>query len=295
MDKKCAPSKIYKNGSCFTLESLTKIANSYNQRSNNKIKITNNKEELVKQLEEKLADKCNNQTCWLRLDFVKAINDEDIKENTFRPSGPTKKYEWLSTTHINDVVEQYEHKYPEFLFLGAVPADFEDIPVLGISNLNFDELKKQNKTKIGMVINLDTSDKSGSHWVALYTDLDKNQIYYFDSVGKKPYKLTRKFINRILKYLYKSKYNKDLQIKDVITELQEKPNGTLAKQLKDFDVRYNTIQHQLQDSECGVYSINFLVRMARGDGFDNVTQNITRDDDMNKCRNAYFRNVDIKT
>ena len=56
----------------------------------------------------KLKNQCTEQTCWLRLDFVKELNNEDIERNTFRPKGPSKKYEWLSTTHINDVIEQIE-------------------------------------------------------------------------------------------------------------------------------------------------------------------------------------------
>ena len=143
MDKKCAPSKTYKDGSCFSLKSLKKIAENYNLKNpNNKINITDNKEHLVKDLEQKLNNKCSEQTCWLRMDFVKALDDEEISKNTFRPEGPEKKYEWLSTTDINDVVSQYQAKYKDFLFLGAVPADFEELPILGINNLNFDEISE---------------------------------------------------------------------------------------------------------------------------------------------------------
>ena len=50
MDEKCAPSKTYKDGSCFTLKSLKKIAESYNIKNPmNKIKITEDKEGLVKE------------------------------------------------------------------------------------------------------------------------------------------------------------------------------------------------------------------------------------------------------
>ena len=34
---------------------------------------------------------------------------------------------------------------------------------------------------IGIIINLDYSNEKGSHWVAVY--LDKNELYYFDSLG----------------------------------------------------------------------------------------------------------------
>ena len=48
-------------------------------------------------------------------------------------------------------------------------------------------------------MNLDEHYKKGSHWVALYADLSKYQVYYFDSVGKKPRKRIKKFINKIIK------------------------------------------------------------------------------------------------
>ena len=297
MDQKCAPSKNFKDGSCFSLKSLKAIAENYNKKAKDKISITDNKNELVTSLEKKLSDKCNEQTCWLRLDFVKAMNDQDILENTFRPEGPEKKYEWLSTTDINDVVSQYQAKYKDFLFLGAVPADFEELPVLGINNLNFNELEKEGKTKIGMVINLDEHDKGGSHWVGLFADLKKGGVYYFDSFAKKPSKRTRKFINKIVKHIYKSKYKNDIKINDVISKLKNKSKESFENttdktlnNLNKLDIRYNTKQHQFNNSECGVYSINFVVRLVGGESFEEITNNIKKDDEMNKCRQEYFRN-----
>ena len=35
------------------------------------------------------------------------IDNKEIHENTFRPDGPKSKYAWLSTVHINDVINQY--------------------------------------------------------------------------------------------------------------------------------------------------------------------------------------------
>lgn len=296
MDERCAPSKKFKDGSCFSLKSLKLIAENYNKSNSDKIEISDDKNALVKSLEKKLNNKCNDQTCWLRLDFVKAIEDQDILENTFRPQGPEKRYEWLSTGDINDVVSQYQLKDKSFLFLGAVPADFEELPILGINNLNFNELQKEGKDKIGLVINLDEHDKSGSHWVGLYADLKKGQVYYFDSFAKKPYKRTRKFINKIVKHIYKSKFNSSIKINKILEEIKggKSSDDKIMKNINNLDVRYNTKQHQFNNSECGVYSINFIVRLVGGETFDEITNNITKDDKMNECRETYFRNVKIK-
>lgn len=293
-DMKCAPSKKYTNGSCFTLNSLQEIAKSFNKRNKNKIDINLPKEQLVNTLETKLKDKCSDQTCWLRQDFIKAIENENIKEDiiddTFRPPGPRAKYEWLSTNHINDVIDQYHKVYPDFLYLGTVPSDFEDLPILGISSIKFDELEKNNKHRIGLVINLDDHTQDGSHWVALFSDLKKNQIYYFDSVGKKPIKNIKRFINRVTKYLYKKKYNSILPINELV---RGGTNSPYIKKLENsnFDIRFNNIQHQFKNSECGVYSINFIIRLVSGETFDSVINDITKDDEMNANRKIYFRNV----
>ena len=289
-NQKCAPSKKFINGSCFSLSDLKLIAESYNNRkSKNKIKISNDKKEMVYQLENKMKNVCDDQTCWLRQDFVKKLDSDEIHKNTFKPTGPRGKYEWLSTTNINDVIEQYMSIHKDFIFLGAVPIDFDDLPVLGISDLNFGELQGGGKNKLGIVFNLDEHYKDGSHWVALYGDLNKNQVYFFDSYGKKPEKRIRKFVSRIVKYIYEKKFNKDLKIRDIIANFK---GGNLEKktfrELKEFDINYNKVRHQFKNSECGVYSINFILRLLDGQTFKNISINKTYDDKMNDNRNEYF-------
>ena len=58
----------------------------------------------------------------------------------------------------------------------------------------------------------------------------------------------------------------------------------------DYDVRFNKIQHQFKNTECGVYSINFIIRLLGGETFDDIVNNITNDDKMNACRKTYFKN-----
>lgn len=304
MDKKCAPGIKYEEGSCIKNKDLKQLASAFNfENPKNKIEINVDKKELVENLEDgfKKKYKCDSQICWLNQSFVKRMNNKDLLKFTFRPVGPKLKYDWLSTTHINDVVDQYEKKYKNFSFLGAVPYDFQELRELHMGKeLDFDSLRegKLNEDykgesridKFGMVINLDPHDKPGSHWVALYTDFEKNQIYFFDSVGKKPRKKIKKFINKLTKYMYKKKYNKSLNINKVLENLKSKKINDYIKNLNNFDIRHNKIQHQFQNSECGVYSINFIVRLVGGETFDEITQNITKDDFMNNCRQTYFRN-----
>jgi hypothetical protein len=298
-DTRCAPSKKYEKGSCFTLESLKVIANKYNETNKDKIIISNNKKDLVDQLEEKLSKNCSSQTCWLSTDLIQEIDNDEIKNNTFRPQGPKSKYGWLSTTNINEVIDQYHTNHKDFSYLGTVPYDFQEIYDFGFHNFNFDELYNEGKYKIGMVINLDESHQDGSHWVGLYADLKKNQIYFFDSVGKPPRRKIKKFINKITDFMYKKKYNSNIKIGSIMElinnltykSLKNKYFINLKNKLSDFDIRYNHVQHQFKNSECGVYSINFIIRLVKGEKFDNIINNIIKDDKMNECRQVYFHNA----
>lgn len=283
MDNKCAPGRNFNEGSCFTIEELIMIATSYNNTHKDTIMIKRNKRYLLRQLNDKLNDKynCDNQVCWLGTNVVKNLDNDMINFFTFRPNGPRGKYEWLSTSDINKVMKQYEVKYSNFRFFGAVPYDFQELPMLEVHSIDFNDLLSKGIKKIALVINLDEYGKPGSHWVALYIHLTENKIYFFDSFAKKPRKRIRKFITETMAFMYNIKNNTTNKPIEVALK---------HKKLNYFDIRYNKIQHQFEDSECGVYSMNFIIRLLNGESFDDITNNITKDAEMNGCRKVYFRN-----
>ena len=292
-DKKCAPNKEFSNNSCFTLKDLKKMSISYNifvdqgKINSSKINIKNDKKHLLLELTSKLENICDNQICWLKQDFVKKMKDKDILD-TFRPIGPEGKFEWLSTIHINDVMSQYEKKYTDFKFFGAVPIDFDDLPFLGIKDINFDELYDSGKRKIGFVFNLDEHWKSGSHWVALYSDLEKKQIYFFDSYGKRPEKRIRNLVKRISNWCYKKKCCSNNKCdQNISSDSFMRPNSKNDIESK-INVEYNHNRHQYKGSECGVYSLNFILRQLNGDSFHDIVDKKTLDDQIHTCRDVYF-------
>jgi|APSaa5957512535_1039671.scaffolds.fasta_scaffold40239_2 hypothetical protein len=285
---KCAPGKSYIDGSCFTIENLVDIAKAYNKaHPNNSFQINKDKKYLLKNLTSRLEKdyNCNHELCWLDTSLIKNLNNNEIEYYTFRPEGPDSKYEWLSTTDINNVMYQYEEKYPNFKFFGAVPYDFEDLPQLDTYQVNFKKLLNNNISQIGTVINLDTHDKSGSHWVGLYSNLLDKKIYFFDSFAKKPGKRIQKFIGKILTFTFNKDNNTNLAYEQITNQ-----SGLDILSDNNYDVRYNKKQHQFKNSECGVYSMNFIIRLLNGETFDNIIGNITKDEAMNECRQVYFRN-----
>jgi len=270
MDQKCAPTKIFEDGSCIPLKLLVAMAYAYNELyPNDIIKLDTTLETLnpkkykiylVGQFQKRLGKVCDNQQCWIKQKFVNKIEKglkSELLDNVFRPVGPEGQFTWLSTSDIDKVMAQYEEKYPDFKYLGTVPIDFDNLPYYGFDKLDFSKLHK-----IGVVFNLDRHDQPGSHWVALYGDIDKGEVYFFDSYGITPDKRIRALMRRIAKY---------------IQDTGRKPR-----------VDHNRYRHQFEGSECGVYSISFILRMLRGDSFQDVTKNIVKDRVINQCREYYF-------
>ena len=87
--------------SCFTNDSLIKIAKSFNNHYSDRQKIIipnkldeSNREIFWKELEKNLnnATKCDNEICWLDKHVIKKINDNNI-EKSFRPEKPHAWYQ----------------------------------------------------------------------------------------------------------------------------------------------------------------------------------------------------------
>ena len=124
----------------------------------------------------------------------------------------------------------------------------------------------------------------------MFVDLKKDQIYYFDSYGHRPRKNIRTLVNRIGKWCYKRHIAKSLTDSDSMTEqsfMQPKKLNYIERKINS--IKYNKIRHQFKHSECGIYSVNFILRLLKGETFDFISNNITTDDEVNKCRETYFR------
>jgi hypothetical protein len=284
-DTKCAPGLKYEAGSCARLSILVELAKAYNYSApiKDKIRMSDNLETLnpqkyklylVDQINQRIGEKCTTQKCWAQQDFLHNMEKnarEEFTKHTHRPDSPQGKFEWLSTFDINDVMAQYYKMEKGFKFFGAVPMDFADLSGIELASVDYNDYNKKGITKLGVIFNLDNHDQPGSHWTAMYTDLEKGNIFYFDSFGTKPEPRVRALMRQQARFL-------ESQGKDV----------------NKIRVDYNKIQHQFKNSECGVYSTNFLIRMARGDDFDKLCNNAISDNKMNKCRRVYFDGHSVK-
>lgn len=265
--KMCAPNKEGSNYTCFSYNTLKKIAKTLNQESKSKINLNLGKKKLWEAIKLNMSNKCdanNHETCLIEQNI---INKSEIN-NTFRPKMPISwkknKKEWLSTLDINSVMEQYEHKYNDFVYMGAVPSDCPENIWCELSNINLNKFKSSNKMRIGIIFNLDKHNQPGSHWVASYIDLRKNVVWYFDSNGFPPIKSIFNFLNKMKKEL----------------EIINSANPEFG---------YNARRHQYGNSECGIYSMHFIINCLQGKTLKNISKKRIPDSRMNQLRYFFYR------
>jgi hypothetical protein len=273
----CSPKEKNKMNSfsCYTDESLYKLRNLWNSRHPDELIITNEPKEIWKKLSEYMKNVCNKESCWLKQNFTIGNLDDELKES-FAPESPsewkTNPNEWLSSVDIMKVMKQYEKAYKCFEFIGPSPIDYDKKKMYGecvwdeLCHFNLANQIKNGKKKIGVVFNLDPHYKSGSHWVSLFINLKKNQIFYFDSTGDPVPPQIKKFVDKIT----------------------DQGNMLTPKIVCEFDQNH-PIEHQYGNTECGIYSLFFIVHMLE----DKITSHylkthVLKDEYMQQFRKVFF-------
>ena len=197
-----------KGFSCYSKKSLEYLKNKWNKKNPNN-KITTNKQvNIWSKLRNKMSNKCSDEKCWLKQDFIKNNLTNELKNYTFSPDAPDKWYtnknQWLTSTDILKVMKQYEYEYKNFTFIGPSPIDFDTKKEYNmcvwddLCNFNLEKLLSNNKKMIGFIFNLDPHYKSGSHWVSMFLNIDQEFLFYNDSTGSSPPKQIKILVKRIL-------------------------------------------------------------------------------------------------
>jgi len=277
----CSPENksLNQNFTCYTDEDLHKLQTMWNARHPDRpIKSTESKI-IWDQLKTYYANICNKESCWVR-QMTKNTKMEDELLDAFAPESPKEwkknPNEWLSSIDILEVMNQYEKKYKCFEFLGPSPIDYDTHQLYGqcvwdeLCHFKLAEQIKNGKTKIGIIFNLDPHYKGGSHWVSLFINIKKATIFFFDSAGETIPKQIKKLVDSVVK-----------QGVELETPIHFK-----------FDENH-PIEHQYKNTECGIYSIFFIVHMLE----DKITghylkKHILKDEYMQNFRKIYY-NTDL--
>lgn len=289
----CSPIGMDHGNSCLSKKILIKIANNINKLNRcSAINCDLGHDELYAEVCDrmKIISECKKESCWVKTDIMNGLSSKDkIHFNeSFKPftppgwiSNPTM---WLNTSDIDNVLNRYQKKYPSFKYFGAIPIDFSKksrgtCVVSDLCKLNIKKLIKEKYKSIGIVFNTDPHNKGGEHWFSLYVDLiginrPTPTIYYYDS-AKNP-------ISNEIKLLIK-KIKK--QFKKAMKKKQRRLDGGGGGKI---DFLFNDIQHQYGDTECGIYSIHFIVQMLTGMNFQNYIDKKINDKEIQKFRKVFF-------
>ena len=269
----CHPRKTKRAFTCYNDTVLLELRDLWNRKHpDRKIETTETKK-IWKALKQNMKE-CDQEVCWM--ETLDKGNRERITSEYFAPVPPkewkTNDREWLSNEDIDKVLDQYQAAYPEFAYIHASPMDFDtkvgDRCVSeDLCKINLQEFRKKGKTKIGIVLNLDTHDEDGSHWVCMWIDLKKHILFYFDSAGNPPTKEVNALASRL-----------------------KKQGKELGLTLKYRDNRNKV--HQTTTSECGMYVLYFIIHLLKKKKKLTVF-NRTRveDEEVARYRDVYFNRV----
>jgi hypothetical protein len=239
-------------GSCFTAPALYQLKEYYNKHNPSTPILSKTPSQLWHDFRTRFFS-CKREDCWL-----KEIDNTELRENLekflFAPSQPVewkkKPNEWLSNFDIFEVLHQYELTHSTFKAIGPTPIDFDSRPKDESGKCVWEELctfqlnnyLEKGKTKLGMVFNLDKHDERGSHWVSLFVDLEDWFLFYLDSAGNRIPKEIRALVKRI-----------------------QRQGMSLSPPLKFKFYENYPLEHQLGNTECGMYSLYFIITMLTGE------------------------------
>lgn len=133
-----------------------------------------------------------------------------------------------------------------------------------ICNIDVNQLKKDGKTKIAFIFNTDPHYKSGSHWIAMYLDMQKKVIFFFDSNGDDIPKELKTLQDKIV-----------CQMRDINIKIKSMSNENM--------------RHQNGNTECGMYCLYFIISLLTNKhSFRYFKTKKIKDKDVEKLRKVYF-------
>jgi len=277
----CSTSIKNKHYTCYSDTELYKLRDIWNARHPDRPIKTKKTKDIWHKLKEYYATICNKESCWVRKMVKNTKLEKDLLE-AFAPESPKdwekNPNEWLSSIDIIQVMNKYEKEYKCFNFLGPSPIDYDTHEINNtcvweeLCHFKLSQYIKDGYTKIGVIFNLDPHYKGGSHWVSLFINVKKKTIFFFDSAGEPIPKQIAKFVNTVI----------------------EQGNTLLTPIKFKFDKNY-PVEHQYGNTECGIYSLFFIIYMLQDKISGHYLKtHIIKDKYMENFRNVFYnKNGDI--
>lgn len=281
--------KTINKKSCLSLSVIKELVIAWNNKNlEDKIDLNQPAQSLYRDLKSKFNG--DDEIMWFEHDIMTSLLDktkiDEVRNKYFKPVAPdswnSNPEQWLSNLDIEKVLNQYEEKYPSFKSYGALPIDFalksgSRCIINDLCKISLNELMKNGIKYIGVIFNLDKHTESGSHWISLFINIPKGEINFWDSVAK----IAPTEVEELMTKLYN-------QLNDIYNNNQSLYRKCECK-FKEVKKQYNTIRHQYANSECGMYSLHFIIeQLEGGKTFNQICNNIINDAKMNAMRKEYF-------
>ena len=274
---RCAPNTDNSTNefTCYSSQNLNTMKTEWNlKHPESKITVADDYE-IWKELNSRLSNKCEIESCWMKQQFIVNKIDDKFNENIiFAPKSPLswkkKHTTWLNSENIEAVMNQYELTYPSFKFIGPTPIDFDIRNATNkcvwdeLCTLDLKTMISRGIKKIGIIFNTDTHDNSGRHWISMFIDIPNEFMFFFDSNGPSAPPEVIKLRDRL------SSQAKQLGIK------------------LNYDSNEN-FRHQRGNTECGMYCLFFIISLITEKySYKHFKLSRISDEFMEKLRDIYF-------
>lgn len=218
-----------------------------------------------------------------------AVLKANIEKN-FKAPGPRNSTELLSNFHIDETLQRWAETYPDFYNYSFNMIDFEET---GDTLARYPPVKilegkapqrvgapphtvKRRCRRFACVLNTDSSQGRGKHWLALFslcdTPPDKDWwIAFFNSAGNPPHSSITRWMETAAE---------DLRVyrKNVLRE----PGGVKT-------IALSNRRHQSSQTECGLYALYFIRRCLDGGKPSDFESGRITDKEMTEFRKHIFR------
>jgi hypothetical protein len=248
----CSPHIKHNNGVCSTQESIKKMRNWLELCD-----LKDNKSIIDAAI---TKTNCNSESClYSKLDLPK----NELNER-FNSTGPYNNTDWLNNSNIDDHLKRFAIKFNDFHHINFQMMDFKKMNT-ELNQVDWQQLVKDGIKSLGCIVNTDYSTGRGQHWVAIFIDFINCTVEYFDSAGQNP-------MHEILEFQL-----------DTVNKL----STITGKKWKDICV--TKLQHQKGNTECGVYSMFYIISRLHDIPYRFFEHTRIPDEDMILFRKSIFR------
>jgi hypothetical protein len=227
---------------------------------------------------------CKSESCLYTTKEVLAIVGTNTMKNMlkkhFRPFGPAFTKELVSDMHIDENLAQWSTIWPDFHNFKFQMIDFKaqnngkgtDIVTTTLNNIY-----SSGKRTFGFVINTDLYSGGGKHWMAVFGDMRSNDewsVEFFNSSSRPPHLNIQEWME-----------DKKKEMRSISSSKGISPKIKL--------IRVVIRQLQFGMSECGIYSLYYIMARLYGEHYSVFNGKVSMKDDLieKKIRPLLFNHL----